>query len=226
MRHLLVTLCALFTFALAVPAIAVAQDATPAADVARTDIRYLVPFGPDGLNSGLTVGTEAEGVCGFSSSALLDRPDAWDCISADNEIFDACLEMPMMAPDELGQVACFDSPFSTEVTLLTLTEPLVRQKAAPDGSSTDPSMGMNQITADEMIAEWDLPWALELANGDQCTLLGGTLTVIAGQTVHYGCINGGMVIGETNHDSPVWTVNYLADGDFASNVVDVVAAWT
>ena len=40
------------------------------------------------------------------------------------------------------------------------------------------------------IEPWDLPWALELANGDRCTLLGGTLTVMAGQTAHYGCENG------------------------------------
>ena len=38
-------------------------------------------------------------------------------------------------------------------------------------------------------------WAVELANGDQCTLH-GTL-IMAGQTVHYGCADGGMILGET-----------------------------
>ena len=35
---------------------------------ARTDQRYLLPFGPDGLNSGLTATTTADGLCGFPST--------------------------------------------------------------------------------------------------------------------------------------------------------------
>ena len=44
---------------------------------------------------------------------------------------------------------------------------------------------------------------------------------MAGRTVSYGCVDGGMVLGETDHSQPVWTVSYLAEGDFASNLVDV-----
>ena len=84
----------------------------------------------------------------------------------------------------------------------------------------------SSITLPLSIEPWDLPWALELANGDQCTLLHGTLTVMAGQTVHYGCADGGMILGETDHSQPVWTVNYLAEGDTASQLVDVVTAWS
>jgi hypothetical protein len=104
--------------------------------------------------------------------------------------------------------------------VLTLTEPLMREKEAPDAG-----MGMAQL-ADVSIDPWDLPWAVELANGDRCTLLGGTLTVVAGQTAHYGCEDGGVVFGEVNHVRPLWTVNYLAEGDAASTLVDVVAAWS
>ena len=81
-------------------------------------------------------------------------------------------------------------------------------------------------TADEVIQPWDLPWALELANGDRCALLHGTLLVMAGQVVHYGCEQGGMILGETDHTQPVWTVSYVAAGEVASNLVDVVTAWT
>jgi hypothetical protein len=229
MRRLLVALCALLTLTLAGPVMVSAQDATPEAgtggsDVERTEIRYLLPFGPDGLSAGLTASATVEGVCGFSSSAVLDRPDAWDCISAESEIFDPCFEPLMMDPEELGQLACVDAPFSTEVTLLTLTEPLVRQKEAADPGA-DPSLGMGQ-EADDAIAPWDLPWALELANGDRCSLLHGTLTVLAGQTVHYGCVDGGMVLGEMDRSQPVWTVSYLAEGEFASRLVDVAVAWS
>jgi hypothetical protein len=229
MWRLLVALSALLALALIGPVMVAAQDATPeagpgATEVARTDVRQLLPFGPDGLNPGLTVAATVEGVCGFSSIVALDRPDAWDCMSTDNEIFDPCFEPFMMEPDELGQLACVEAPFSTEVTLLTLTEPLVREKEALD-PGVDPSLGMGQA-ADDAIDPWDLPWALELANGDRCTLLHGTLIVMAGQTVHYGCVEGGMVLGETGHSRPVWTVSYLAEGEVASRLVDVAVAWS
>jgi hypothetical protein len=230
MRRLLVALCSLLTLTLAGPAIVAAQEATPeagtvATTVARTDVRYLVPFTPDGLNPQFTATATVEGSCDFPSIAVLGRPDAWDCISADNEIFDPCFEQPMLAPDELGQLACVDSPFTTEVTLLNLTAPLMREKEAADDPGADSSTGMNQ-DADEAIRPWDLPWALELANGDRCGLLHGTLTVVAGQVVHYGCVEGGMVLGVTDRSQPVWRVSYLAEGEVASNLVDVAVAWS
>ena len=198
-----------------------AQEATPAAgSTARTDVRYVVPFTPDGLNPGLTATTTEDGVCGFSSSAALERPDAWDCIGESDQIYDPCFENPFIAPDQPALVACFDSPFSTDVVVLRVTEPLVREKEAPDvGVSMAQAAGVS-------IEAWDLPWALELANGDQCTLLGGTLTVMAGQTVHYGCADGGMILGEVQHQNTRWTVNYLAAGEAASHLVAVVTAWS
>jgi len=230
MRRLLVALCALLTLALAGPAV-VAQEATPEAGtvaitVTRTDVRYLLPFTPDGLNPEFTAAATVEGTCGFPSIAVLGRPDAWDCMSADYEIFDPCFEQPMQAPDELGQLACVSSPFTSEVTLLNLTEPLTREKEAADDPGVDPSSGMNQDAAGDTIEAWDLPWALELANGDQCSLLHGTLTVMAGQVVYYGCVESGMVLGETNRGQPVWTVSYLAEGEVASTLVDVMVAWS
>jgi hypothetical protein len=220
MCHRLGALLVLLATALLSPAVA-AQEATPAArSTTRTDTRYVVPFGPDGLNPGLTATTTEEGVCGFASSAALDRPDAWDCQGAEGQIYDPCFENPFLLPDEPGQVACFDSPFTTDVVVLTLTEPLVREKEAPDAG-----MGMAQA-AGVSIDPWDLPWALELANGDQCTLLHGTLTVMAGQTAHYGCRDGGTILGEVQHQEVVWSVNYLAEGDTASNLVTVDTAWS
>ena len=229
MWRLLVALSALLALAPIGPVMVSAQDATPAAGpsatgVARTDVRYLLPFGPDVLNPELTVSATVEGVCGFSSIVALDRPDAWDCISTDNEIFDPCFEPFMQDPEELGQLACVGAPFATEVMLLTLTEPLVREKEAADPGA-DPSLDMGQSAADTL-APWDLPWALELANGDRCTLLHGTLSLMAGQTVHYGCVEGGMVLGQTDRTQPLWTVSYLAEGEVASHLVAVTVAWS
>jgi hypothetical protein len=204
---------------------AAAQDATPTSEASVlngviTDMRYVLPFTPDGLNPGLTATTTEDGVCGFPSSAALDRPDAWDCIGESDQIYDPCFENPFIAPDQPALVACFDSPFSTDVVVLRVTEPLAREKEAPDA-------GMDMAEAAGVaIDPWDLPWAVELANGDQCTLLGGTLTVQAGQTVHYGCLDGGMILGEVRHQDALWTVNYLAQGDAASRLVAVDTAWS
>jgi hypothetical protein len=227
MRRLLVLVSLLVALVTTGPMAAFGQEATPepgTAAATRTDIRYVIPFTPDGLNPSLTATATTEGVCGFSSIVALDRPDAWDCISADNEIYDPCFENSFIPPDEPGEVACLESPFTTDVVVLTLSEPLVREKEAPDASG-DPSMAMGQ-SADSAIDLWDLPWALELANGDQCTLLHGTLSVMAGQVVHYGCTDGGMILGETDRSQPIWRVNYLPEGDVASNLVEVVTAWS
>jgi hypothetical protein len=35
-----------------------------------------------------------------------------------------------------------------------------------------------------------------------------------------------MILGETDRSQPVWSVTYLAEGDVATNLVDVLTAWT
>ena len=224
MRRLLILIAAFIAFG---PLAAAAQEATPqpadmtaAATVTRTDTRYVVPFTPDGLNPSLTVTSTTEGACTFGSSIANGRPDAWGC-TTEGGVVDPCFENPFLAPDEAGEVACFDTPWSTDVVMLTLTAPLSREKEGPAGAASGAA-----DTADEVIQPWDLPWALELENGDRCSLMHGTLVFMAGQVVHYGCENGGMILGETDRSQPVWTVTYLAEGEVASNLVDVVIAWT
>ena len=48
----------------------------------------------------------------------------------------------------------------------------------------------------------------------------------AGQTVHYGCANGGTILGEVQHQDALWTVSYLAEGEVASTLVAVDTAWS
>ena len=226
MLRLLVGLSALVALVVASAPSVRAQEATPppgtaAAVLTRTNVHFIVPFTPDGLNTALTAAMTEGGTCGVESSAALDRPDAWDCISASNQIYDPCFENPYVPSDEPGQVACFDSPFTTDVTLLTLSEPLVRAKEA--AGDDGPAQGAQ--SHDSPLQPWDLPWAIDLANGDRCTLLHGTLTVVAGHTVNYGCADGGLILGNVNHGQAVWVVDYLADGAYISELVDVVAAW-
>ena len=214
MRRLVVLLCALFALVGLAPLAATGQEATPepGAAQARTDARYIIPYGPDGLNPALTVTDTLAGSCMGGSIATPDRPDAFDCLGDGSQVYDPCFENPFAPIDEPGEVACVLDPFGTEVVVLTVDQPLPREKEAPPGPDD--------------LQPWDLPWALELANGDRCTLFHGTLYVLAGQTVHYGCEQNGAVLGLVDHGQPVWTVNYLADGDTASSLVDVTAAWS
>jgi hypothetical protein len=216
-RRLLVFVSALVALVTLNPMAALGQEATPepgGTALAQTDTHYVIPFGPDGLNAGLTVRETLTGTCLGDSIALSDRADAFQCLGDGDQLYDPCFENPFAPLDEPGDVACVTDPFSTEVVLLTVADPLPREKDAPPGQEQDP------------FAPWDLPWALELANGDRCTLLGGTLYQLAGQVVYYSCAQNGAVLGVVDHDQPVWTVNYLADGDGVSSLIQVTAAWS
>jgi len=238
-----------------------AQEATPTpgeaagAAMARTNVRYILPFTGDGLNPGLTVRAEEQGSCGHESLSSPRRPDAWNCIGeTSNEIFDPCFESPFSTPDEPGQLACLDSPFGTEVVLLTPTGPLPRFKemdagsppapagvmpapAAPDqpiptGDKPPPGVpaaaiapGMPAIYSDPAEVSAPLPWAFELADGEQCTLATGATAVFAGMRVNYFCSGGGSILGDPDRSLPVWAVTYLAEDAVASELVEVAVVW-
>ena len=228
MRRFVSLSMALLALVISVPGLATAQEATPEAQttptgITSTEVRYVVPFSPDGLNPNLSVRTTETGVCSDPSAIALDRPDAWDCMAGSGQFYDPCFENPFVGLDEPGDLACFVDPFTTEVVLLTLTTPLDRQKEAR--SPSDPGLAGAGDPA-STIDQWDLPWALELANGEQCTLFHGTLTVIAGQVAHYSCDGGGVAFGEVNHSRPVWTVSYLSQGEWVSTQVEIRTVWT
>jgi hypothetical protein len=235
MRGLLVLLGAWLALVTVHPSPTVAQDATPAAEpagtdaavgLARTDTRYFLPFTRDGLNPGLTVTGNEQGNCQVTSSVVLARPDAWDCIGENDQIYyDPCFENPFAERDDPGELVCIASPFTTDVVLLALTDPLVRQKEAADSASRG-SVLTGTTAAMDLTAPWVLPWALELGNGERCTLLPGTVDVVAGMPIHYGCDNGGAILGEPDRGQPVWAVSYLAEGDVATTLVDVAVAWS
>ena len=60
------------------------------------------------------------------SSIANGRPDAWGCTTSGG-VLDPCFENSFVAPDEATEVACLDTPWSTEVVMLTLTAPLSRE---------------------------------------------------------------------------------------------------
>jgi len=220
MRHLLV-LAGIVSLLVLVPVAVIAQDSTPeaqpeatAGDVTRTIPAYVFPYDSDGLNATLTVTANASGVCGSESLMTPGRPDAWDCLGEDNQVYDPCFENPF-APqgdaDAPGEVACMASPFGADVVLLTLTEPLDRDKDVEPGAVAE---------------SWNLPWGLELAGGERCLLLADIEVVLAGEAVHYDCADGGTILGVVDRSQPLWTVIYLADGETATTLADVARAWS
>jgi hypothetical protein len=220
MRRLLV-LAGVVSLLVLGPLAVSAQDSTPeaesqaaAGDTARTIPAYVFPYDSDGLNASLTVTANVNGVCGFESLATPGRPDAWDCLAEDNQVYDPCFENPFapQGTDEApGEVACMTSPFANDVVLLTLTEPLDRDKEAPSNADAD---------------AWNLPWGLELTGGERCLLLDDIDVVLAGEAVHYDCADGGTILGSVDRRLPLWTVIYLADGETVTTLADVAIAWS
>jgi hypothetical protein len=219
MRRLLV-LTGIVSLLVLVPVAVIAQDSTPEAqpeaatgDVTRTIPAYVFPYDSDGLNAGLTVTANVSGVCGSESLMTPGRPDAWDCLGDDNQVYDPCFENPFAATssaDAPGEVACMTSPFVDEVVLLTLDAPLDREKeVAPDADAES----------------WNLPWGLELAGGERCLLLANIEVVLAGEAVHYECADGGTILGGVDRRQPLWTVIYLADGETVTTLGDVAITW-
>ena len=220
MRRLLV-LAGVVSLLVLGPLAVTAQDSTPeaqseaiAGDVTRTIPAYVFPYDSDGLNANLTVTANVNGVCGFESLATSGRPDAWDCLAEDNHVYDPCFENPFASQgtaEAPGEVACMTSPFVNEVVVLTLTEPLDRDKEAPSNTDAD---------------SWNLPWGLELAGGERCLLLDAIDVVLAGEAVHYDCADGGTILGSVDRRHPLWTVIYLADCETVTTLADVAIAWS
>src|SRR4051794_36817560 len=88
--------------ALVGPSVA-AQDAAPASGAsvlnrAITNMRDVLPFTPDGLDPRLHATATEDGICADPSAQALDRPDAWNCSGANNQIYDPCCEDPFIPP--------------------------------------------------------------------------------------------------------------------------------
>ena len=221
MRRLLV-LVGILSLVVLVPIAVIAQDTTPEAqpdaatgDGTRTIPAYVFPYDSDGLNAGLTVAGNVSGTCAFESLMTPGRPDAWDCLGEDTQVYDPCFENPFAPPAEPGEapgeLACMTSPFGNEVVLLSLDAPLDRNKETTPAPAAE---------------AWNLPWGLELAGGERCLLLADIDVVLAGEAVHYDCADGGTILGVVDRSQPLWTVMYLADGDMVTTLADVAVAWS
>jgi hypothetical protein len=187
-----------------------AQETTPTgaavldAGLARTNVRYFLPYNNHGLHPALTVRSRTTTSCESRSIASPTRPDAWRCGPGLDPCFAA--PRPLHDPPEL---TCLSSPFARDVVLVTPTEPL--PPVSPAGQDDDGRVRR--------------PWALELVGGVQCSLLFGAGFGYIDLRANYGCTDGGIVLGEVDASQPFWVVTYLAQDGLATELKVVATAW-
>jgi hypothetical protein len=158
---------------------------------------------PGHLLSGTKVQATISGTgCNEPSAFDVANPDAWRCSLPSGSFADPCF-----APDhssDVSQVACSDSPWSP-VTLINLAKPMA------DTSWGTPTSNPS------------LPWAMQLANGDECGIIEGTGTTKAGHTFNFGCSYGYAAYPST--DRATWSAPYLPKGSSSATAIRVVTTW-
>jgi hypothetical protein len=182
------------------PAAAAGQVDSPPAS---TQIKLITPFHEGHLGVGFAVTSQGSGKCFSESAASAGRPDAWRC-SMGNAIVDPCFQNVMGDPKTL---ACPADPWSANVSMLTISEPL-------PGSARKDLMVRNAM-----------PWAIELANGQHCTLFTGATAPIAGMRINYGCPGGYVAVGDIDRSQPVWRIFSQGGKSVALELTGITVAW-
>jgi hypothetical protein len=172
-----------------------------------TQIKLITPFQSGNLGIGFAVTARGDGECFARSAAVPGRPDAWRC-SIGNAIHDPCLQNVLGDPKVL---ACPDTPWSANVSLLTLARPL------PTDSPVD--------DARKAPLKDTMPWALEMTNGRRCTLFSGATAPIAGMRINYGCPGGFIAVGEIDRSRPVWRIFFQGEKSISLELADIAVAW-
>jgi hypothetical protein len=171
--------------------------------VARTaELRY-TPFAADGsLRDGLHATPAFGGGCS-TGSFLVAGPGVFRCVQA-SFIHDPCYLDAGATNAVRSVVVCVATPWSRSVLRLRVRGPLdSRFGASPDGP----------------------PWALRLASGRRCVLVGGATTVVAGRRMNYAC-GRRYLFGSPDRTQPTWRIRQaLTPGGAGLRTVAIAAAW-
>jgi hypothetical protein len=184
---------------------ATASTSTTAAPPVRTQLEIFGPWTAAGtLRPGINVVGRSSGTgCTRGSAFDAGNQYAWRCFLTNGALYDPCFAPP--ARSGVTQVACMDTPWSG-VRLITLARPLAHSSWGTPGPSA---------------AKY--PWAMVLANGQQCGLLEGTGRVTDGIGLYFGCPGGAASYPSTATEP--WTVNYAATGSSSLTSTAVTTAW-
>jgi hypothetical protein len=150
----------------------------------------VIVFHPEGVPT-----QERTGSC-WSTSEVLNRVDAWRCIS-DNSIYDPCFSIP----GNNQAVRCDTSPLSdSKGFILNLTE-------------SKPARGT--------VSPIKSAWAFELTDGTKCIFVGGATGVFEGKRINYSCSDGWSVLGELQ-EGQVWTARKVRLASDLSSIEESV----
>ena len=69
------------------------------------------------------------------------------------------------------------------------------------------------------------PWAIELSNGQRCTLFTGATAPIAGMRINYGCSGGFVAVGDINRTGPVWKIFAQGEKSISLDEIEITMAW-
>ena len=147
--------------------------------------------------------SQGSGKCFSESAASAGRPEAWRC-SMGNAILDPCFQNVMGDPKLLS---CPSDPWSANVRMLTVTEPL-------------PASARKDFSLKNV-----MPWAIELAGGQRCTLFTGATAPVAGMRINYGCPGGYVAVGDIDRTQPVWRIFVQGEKSVALELTGIKVAW-
>lgn len=179
MRRTLVTSVPVLLALLAVGA-AVAR---PAMRAGATSINIYAPFSGSSVAPDIRIEKTISGSC-WTTSIADSRSTAFRCMSG-NAIYDPCF-----APSTgvAHYVLCPQYPVAP-VLRIHLTKRLPSNPAGGNPTRFP-------------------PWALQTSSGKWCTMITGATGLIAGKRMSYGCTGGGILAGNPNRKTKVWTIFY------------------
>lgn len=189
-------------FALSTQALASATLAGSKPKHHFTEVRLITPFTAEGLNASINITKRVSGSCWSNSSKDTSRPNTWRC-QAENQSYDPCFMDPIR---EGSKVICLVSPWNLDAVEIALDAPLPSNRSE---------------SFDYKSAQ---PWALELSNGNHCSLISGPSLIVAGMKSTYRCKDG-TIVGDIDRSHKVWTVLYNNDKNLYMSQKTVVTAW-
>jgi hypothetical protein len=189
------------------PATVPAATGTPTATApaSGTRVEAFDPWTAAGiLPPGVKVlGRYSGGRCAMRSSFDAGNRYAWRCFLASGAFYDPCFAPA--ARSGVTQVACMDSPWSG-ASIIRLAKPLARSSWGTPASSAG-----------------KYPWAMVLANGQECGLIEGTAPVTDGVALSFGCTDGYASFPRTG--TRPWTAGYAASSSSRVTPIAVTTAF-
>jgi hypothetical protein len=166
------------------------------------ELRY-TPFAADGsLRDGLRATPHFGGSC-VTGSFLVAAPGAFRCTAA-THIYDPCYLDAKASTMQRSVMVCVSAPWSRTVLRL-------RVRGAVSGGAAAAPTGP--------------PWALRLASGRLCLLVGGAASVVSGRRMNYAC-GGRYLFGVPDATRPTWRIRQArTPGGSGMRQVAIATAW-